>query len=132
MRIGTERLSIPRVLPADFLFLLLERLTGDTEGSDRSSLEAFVGNFLFTSFADPVRLLIHAIKRFVNLLEEFLLAFFDPHGEILIRFRCGLIADIRERFLAFPIGKAFTSLRKNRSSLALKISTDAGVLPVSS
>jgi hypothetical protein len=130
MRSVTDRLPIPRALPAGFFFLLLERLTGDTEGSDWSSLEPFVGNFLFTSFTDPVRLLLHAFKRFVYLLEQLLLAFLDPHGKILVRFRGGLIADIRERFLALPIGKAFTSLRKNRSALALKLSTDAGILPV--
>jgi hypothetical protein len=73
-------------------------------------------------------LLVHAIKRFVDLLEQLLLAFLDPHREILIRFRCRLIADICECFLVLPISKSLTSLRKNRSSLALKISTDPGVV----
>src|SRR5215472_11277162 len=75
-----------RALPADLLFLLLERLTGDTEGGYWSSLEPFVRNDLFASFTNPIYLLVHAIKRFVDLLEQLLLAFLDPHREILIWF----------------------------------------------
>lgn len=118
-----------RAFPADLLFLLLERLTSDTEGGYWPSLEPFVRNDLFASFTDPIYLLVHAIKRFVDLLEQLLLAFLDPHREILIRLRCRLIADICECFLVLPIGKPLTSLRKNRSSLALKVSTDRGVVP---
>src|SRR5215831_6490205 len=113
-----------RALPADLLFLLLERLTSDTEGGYWPSLEPFVRNDLFASFTDPIYVLVHAIKRFVDLLEQLLFAFLDPHRKILIRFCRRLIADICQRFLVLPIGKPLTRLRKNRSSLALKVPTD--------
>ena len=82
-------------LPAGPLFLFLKRFALDTEGCDRAGFEPLVGNVLTALLADAVGLVLHPTQGFIDLLEQFLFAFHDPHGKALIFFCRRLITHIR-------------------------------------
>ncbi len=74
-------------LPPDSFFLFLQRFACDAEGRDWTGFEPLIRNFFFTSFTNSIRIFFQSIQGLINLLEEFLFALFNAHGEVLIHFR---------------------------------------------
>ena len=91
-------------LPPSFFFLLFEGLAIDAEGGDGTGFESRIGNLFFAAFTDAVDVLVDSTERFVYFFDQSLFALTDPHRKILIGFRRGLIAHIRERFLPVWVG----------------------------
>ena len=64
-----NRFVLGPVLPAGFLFLLFDRLAVDAEGSDWAGFQPRIGNHFFAALTDAIDILVHPLKRLVDLLD---------------------------------------------------------------
>ena len=109
-------------------FLFFERLAVDTEGSDWAGFQSRIGNLFFAALTDAIDILIHPLKRLVDLLDQSLLALTDTHRKILFGLCRCLIADIWEGLLTVWIGEAFDRLLQQYLAMPLKVTTNSRVL----
>jgi hypothetical protein len=112
----------------NLLFLFFQRLAVDAEGGDWAGFQSRIGNLFFASLTDAIDVLVHSLKRLVDLLDQPLLALTDTHRKILLGLRRRLIADIRERFLTVWIGKTLDHLVYHGFALPLKVTTNSRIL----
>jgi len=123
-----KRYALESILTADFLFLFFQRLAIDAEGGHGTGFESGIGNLFFAALTDAIDILVHSLKRLVDLLDQPLLALTDTHRKILLGLRRRLIADVGERLLTLWIGKALTRLLQHGLALPLKVTTNSRVL----
>ena len=116
------------MLPADFLFLFLERLAGDTERRDGAGLQSLIWNLFLAAFTDAIGILVQPLQRFVDLFEQLLFPFLDPHREVLVDLSGGLIAHVGKGFWPFTLREPLPHLVQNRLTLFLELSPDGAVL----
>jgi hypothetical protein len=120
--------ALRSILPADFLFLFFQRLAIDAEGGHGTSFESGIGNLFFAALTDAIGLLVHPIKRLIDLLDQALFALTDTHRKILFGLRRRLIADVRECRLTVWIGEALDRLLQHGLALPLQVTTNSRVL----
>ena len=120
---------VPTLMMLAFFFFFLLRFTLNAEGGHRTSLEALIRNLLPTPLANAVRVGRDPIKRFVDFLEQFLLALFQPQLEVRIDFGGGLIAQVWKGGEFWTIRQRSARFLKQFYSLLIKILADLIIFP---
>ncbi len=107
--------------------MFLKGLARDTERGHGPGLETLIGDLLFTAFTNPIDIFAQPVKRFIDLLEELLLPFFDAHREILIHFGGRLITDVGKCLRPFAFRQPFTRFIQDGLPLLLQLTPDCAV-----